>query len=866
MSNLRLGIVHSASMAITIRNSCSGMLQRSIADKSASLTHTFERLSSGQRINKASDDAAGLSIVESLNVNARISSQALRNVNDAISVVSVAEETLNTLKELSVRQQELAQQTANGTYSTTQRRALDEESEALTNEYNRIILNTSYNGMSLFKSPWEDITVQGGIDGTGAFSLGLSDDISSKITPGSYFTLSSSNYIKNCYFRIDGVGDAPSVPGTIDVAIDLYTANTQEISQLDFLATPEDGEYLYLYDSNQDYCIWFDSGSGDAVDPQIAQNSYRISTSGLDATQVASKVADVISSFGSFSVKRENDQVIQLTTIEAGFVNAVDSGAWSIGVAEIQQATKATITADEVAQAVATKLSGDYTAVASEGGKVTVTFTNSGNYHDAEDNNSNTWVEVLHQGTGLTTYHTNFVPVDMTFADFNNDGVTDMATAEYWGNSTSVRLGYGDGTFQAAQVYSLPIHGYRVVSADLNGDEMLDIVTAAGSAVGVLINKGDGTFAEQVQYTMSALDARAEDFDGDGDIDILSVTSNQISLRLNNGDGTFSNRVTYSCAGVRRVDAGDVNNDGKMDLVTVESTNTISVWLNNGNATFSRSASYTTGSSPTTPEIADFNGDGWLDIASADSGNALVSVRLNNGDGTFGARAAYTTKNLSDLVAADFNGDGKVDIAATALGAGVVSVLMNNGNGTFANVVAYSFSVTGQGIDAGDINGDGSLDLSTPEFEVRFRLNNGNGTFYDPRGDTKEVVQLTFADLRGSALVEGIDLETVSGAKKALGTLNSRLDKIDTGLSSIRTTQTRLESVVQTLANSKECFALAASRIEDADIAEESGKAVSTRIKLNIAQALFAQANQQPKIVLDLLRSSSSGKGPVGTK
>jgi flagellin len=137
-------------MAITIgSNIASLQAQRRLSQASESLGSTFEKLSSGQRINKASDDAAGLAIADSLRANQRVASVAIRNANDGISTIAIADGALGEIGNVLSRLAELAEQSANGTFSTGQRSALQNEFTALSSEIERIAVTTEFNGVRL---------------------------------------------------------------------------------------------------------------------------------------------------------------------------------------------------------------------------------------------------------------------------------------------------------------------------------------------------------------------------------------------------------------------------------------------------------------------------------------------------------------------------------------------------------------------------------------------------------------------------------------------------------------------------------------------------------------------------------------------
>ena len=104
--------------------------QRRLANASEKLGSVFERLSSGLRINRASDDAAGLAVSSSLNAYQRIYTQGVRNLNDGVSALSIADGAIGQLSNIVTRQNELAEQAANGIYTTVPRSALDREAQA----------------------------------------------------------------------------------------------------------------------------------------------------------------------------------------------------------------------------------------------------------------------------------------------------------------------------------------------------------------------------------------------------------------------------------------------------------------------------------------------------------------------------------------------------------------------------------------------------------------------------------------------------------------------------------------------------------------------------------------------------------------
>ena len=152
-------------MALTIGSNIASLrAQRRLNTADSALERVYERLSSGQRINRAADDAAGLAISDKLKSDSRVLGQAVRNVNDVISVLNIADGALAALTEIVTRQQELATQASNGTFSSVQRAALNKEHTQLSAEYRRIIETSNFNGVNVFDGQEGKVNTQLGRD------------------------------------------------------------------------------------------------------------------------------------------------------------------------------------------------------------------------------------------------------------------------------------------------------------------------------------------------------------------------------------------------------------------------------------------------------------------------------------------------------------------------------------------------------------------------------------------------------------------------------------------------------------------------------------------------------------------------------
>ena len=308
----------------------------------------------------------------------------------------------------------------------------------------------------------------------------------------------------------------------------------------------------------------------------------------------------------------------------------------------------------------------------------------------------------------------------VTFADLDGDGNQDMIAASD-SRLLVVRPGNGDGTFASWRNYAAGAKPVWIDTGDINGDGHIDVTMSNrdGDTVQVWLGSDTGVLTASGSYPVGEPYGVAfADFNGDGNLDLVntSVTDKTIEVRFGAGDGTFGTKVTYATGNFPRgLVTGDLNNDGHEDVVLANSTsNNAAYFLNNGDGTFAAMVSLAAGTQTVAPVVADFNNDGNQDIAVtvAREGPDNVSVWLGNGDGTFGSRARYNVaQNPIGLAAGDLTGDGIIDLVTGSYWDDVVSVLAGNGDGTFAAQQTFGGVDTPYSEALADLNGDGKLDL-----------------------------------------------------------------------------------------------------------------------------------------------------------
>ncbi len=230
---------------------------------------------------------------------------------------------------------------------------------------------------------------------------------------------------------------------------------------------------------------------------------------------------------------------------------------------------------------------------------------------------------------------------------------------------------------------------------------------------------------------------------GNIDLAIADYVSDQVCVLLGNGDGTFKRPLCFSAPLPIAIASGDFNEDGHEDLAVMETSGTgnglIAIFLGDGKGGFRPPASYATGVASVSVTVADFNGDGHLDVAVTNKGFSRPgSVMTFFGDGHGKLRARTTYKMFGGpfgIAAGDLNGDHSPDLALTNLG-GYVSILLNDGTGHFLKPVNYS-ATGGEVVDVkiADLRSNGQQDLVIANLSagVVVLLNKGNGTFGKPR-------------------------------------------------------------------------------------------------------------------------------------
>jgi hypothetical protein len=386
------------------------------------------------------------------------------------------------------------------------------------------------------------------------------------------------------------------------------------------------------------------------------------------------------------------------------------------------------------------------------------------------NNGSGVFSEGVYYPSAVTpTTTADIYPEAATIADVNGDGNGDVVISNDDSSDVTILTGNGDGTLNLTSVgYAVGGFAYSAaIVTDLNGDGLPDILVADYNQNLVwMAGYGDGTFQASRDYYAPipgsgngnntyaySIGVASGDFNGDGFTDIV-VGNDQyysngndcyengtcpigITVFLSNPDGSLQPGVNYGTDGeLNFVTVADFNGDGKLDIAASDAYNgSVHIFTGTGSGTFVEGPSYSTGGAyPEGIVAADFNQDGAVDLAVINEESYTVTALLNDGAGGFVAQTPVGINSWGyELAAADLNGDGNPDLAVAEPEGGQVGVLLWDPTNSDFDIAESDVptATSPVGITLADVSGDGFADIvATDDYEnILVATGNGDGTF-----------------------------------------------------------------------------------------------------------------------------------------
>ena len=900
-------------MTVINTNTASLTAQYHLSQVNKEMEQAMERLSSGQRINSAADDAAGLAIASKMDAQIRGLSTAIRNANDGISLANTAEGAMEEIENMLQRMREIAVQSANGTYSTADRANLDNEVQQLKSEIDRVVNTTRYNDIVLLDGSYN-----------GSMQIGAKANETLAVTIGNMAT---------------------TALGTSATTASTAAATSNSASGKEAITTTAQ----MAFNGNDSYGFTLTVGNGAGGTATIAVANGTVT--GGDAQDVKDKLQTAIDA----QVTAGNLSSGDITaSVDGGVVTINNKLGDTLAISSFASAANGTASYSSISGAGTSKLLDNdaaVTSIANNGGGAKTNATGTLTLDDDKDYNfrvNGTLVSITNlNGTGGTTMA---------------DALTAIKNAIGSGGAGSTVAANGGGTaavfsLQDATGQNIDITNFNAVSSPAGSAGAMSLTVRVdadtNTSSNTYVNGGSDTTdvntTDIVQLSFTEAEANYQfTIDGAAGSNVYTVQTASAGKTLQEALAVTRDAINADVA-TEKVRARVV--DGKLELENEHTAAiTIDTFSSTGKAAVSAgaatlgaanlvadgSASTTNGVEATTSQMTmQFTQDdtysfkiGGTTITAAVSGgslDAMVSaVNSNSGTTSVSARQENGTMVLENATGAAIN-----ITAFTSTGTGeafVANAAGQGGSATLTDTAAVTAANTGAAGKATASTMDLTMSASD---DVTFQISDGRTTAvvrkttFDPANNAAIIAEITAAlnavgsdisvaagaDTAGSAAgtadekviltnskggkieitgftsdgattmtatpatgqgvgkilnddgvtgsqsaVSAIAVTDQNGAQSAVGTIDRAIEQLNTQRSELGAINNRLDHTISNLGNVSTNTAAAKSRIEDADFAAETSALTKNQILSQAATSMLAQANQSKQSILALLQ------------
>ncbi|ATA61445.1 Flagellin [Geobacillus stearothermophilus] len=784
---------------------------RNLAANQSSISKNLERLSSGLRINRAADDAAGLAISEKMRSQIRGLQMAERNALDAISMIQTAEGALNEVHSILQRMRELAVQAANDTNTAEDREAIQKEINQLTSEINRIANSTEYNTKKLLN---ESVSSQARSVqiAAGSFSAGSTaiDGTSLQLDPES--TIVAGNY----KVKIEDVA-TKSLQSTGPIA-----GGVQQIT-LDPTSNLTVGDTYGIKIDQQDVkVITNNPGSSPAIDTvSIAPNSplsdgtvnlvirrtnavnnFQSGGTGLTGVQVSA----------SADLDPNNTFVIETKSQASGVQNGMANGLYITNVNI--DSSKFSLNGEDFRLV--------YTETSPGSGQFTVTLQNK-NGNDLSqavilDNNQQNYEFYDLSGNKLGVSFTTISGINRTLAAASENG-------KYNEFDIDIALSLKKNGTQIGTAVITPTDG-TAGNVTINGSDGISYTINHNGYASTNINQ-TATFGIQSMLSYSTDGATFTTFNAGDNLTLnggIFVDTADNITDYATGDATVQINVgTTSSYTATLVDASGnalsgvptliVGNNGTYSFGSGTGVSFTTDTLSAGTRTF------TVGATVTTKATLSTNG---VDVETLNNIAPNTTLRFHNGD---------LTMNIGALT----NGEASFTITGGT-----------NDQSLKIQIGANEGQMLSIGID----------DMRAFALKLSSNTAGSSVSFTNHLGETITAYYTTTANVNNGDVTEyGLDVTTHEKATAAVKVYDYAIAQVSAQRSSLGAVQNRLEHTINNLKTAEENLTSSESRIRDTDMAMEMAEFTKNNILTQAAQAMLAQSNQLPQGILQLLKS-----------